>query len=71
VKCHGSGQIPLTITPRQYVTADIWEVMRAADLADKGLGWPQGGGWLDQPAALVEAVRVVWDLEREHKAKRR
>lgn len=45
--------------PHEFVTADVWDLLRAADLAEKG-SWPVAGGWLDQTASCVDGVRFAW-----------
>jgi hypothetical protein len=45
--------------PRLQVTSDIWTLIMAADLAEKG-SWPFAGGWMEQTAACVDGVRFWW-----------
>ena len=46
--------------PRIYAGDDVFELIEAAELAEKGC-WPEGRGWANEPAALVEGVRIVWN----------
>lgn len=54
--------------PTEFVTPDTWDLIRAAELAEKG-HWPVSGGWLDQVAGVVDAVRYVWRVESEIQSK--
>jgi hypothetical protein len=38
---------------------DVSSALLAAEFAERGF-WPTGGGWLDQPRILVDAVLAVW-----------
>lgn len=44
--------------PLDYVTEDIWEVIRYAELFERGLP-PVAGGVLDQAATFVEATNII------------
>jgi hypothetical protein len=48
----------LTSCPREGVTEEVFDALRVADWAERGM-WPEAGGWLDQPAAVLQAVQVV------------
>jgi hypothetical protein len=65
--CHGRGEIHLDVCPKQFVTPDIWDLLDAADLAEKG-HWPLPGGWLSQTAGVVAGVRQIWAMEARIKA---
>lgn len=41
------------------MSADVWAAYEAADLAKRGL-WPVAGGWLDQTAIGLAAIRAFW-----------
>lgn len=65
--CHGTGRNVITQCPWKIIKASVLDVPMAADLAAKG-SWPVGGGWLDQTASCLAAVRYWWSLEAGHKA---
>lgn len=51
----------LTECPQSVqLTTDVLDAIAAAGMAESG-SWPVAGGWADQSATLVRAVRVVWD----------
>ena len=58
------GRWDLTMCPKRFVTADIWQVVELAELYEKGLP-PEPGGSLDQSQSFVQAARFVWS-ERAH-----
>lgn len=45
--------------PYKIVTQEVSDVVDAADLI-KQSGWPNGNGWANEPACLVDAVHFVW-----------
>jgi hypothetical protein len=51
----------------KIITGDIWELLQAARLAEKGI-LPLPGGWLDQTQWFVEAVDFVWGEQSVAKA---
>jgi hypothetical protein len=57
--CLGRGVEIITTCPRELITADAEVAIEAAELVEIGGGWPIEGGWLNQTAACVEAVRIV------------
>lgn len=59
----------ITECPRRLVGQDGAMVLFAADQAEKGV-WPVGGGWMEQTASVVEAVRLAQVLEAEHETER-
>jgi len=67
--CFGRGEEPLTCCPRELVTKDIRLALQTADDIDLGLGWPNGGGWLDESQVLVSGVRLARDLNERAKAR--
>ena len=57
--CKGWGKEVLIDCPLKVIPAFAWSALDAAMLAEKG-SWPVSGGWLDQSASCVDAVKVVW-----------
>ena len=49
----------LTACPLEYVTDDVWQMLDAADLLEKGLP-PVHGGSLDQTRVFIDAARFAW-----------
>lgn len=53
----------MTCCPYKVITPDVWELLDAAELAEKG-SWYEPGGWGSQPAIAVNAIRLVWPLKQ-------
>jgi len=51
-----------------YITSDIWFVIKLAHLYEKGLP-PVAGGALDQAHSFVEAAEYIFNLEGQYKRK--
>lgn len=66
--CWGQGKSRLTCCPRKLLTAEAMEVMNLAEMARRGC-LPFDGGVMSQPAALMDAIRMVWAMESPHRAK--
>jgi hypothetical protein len=58
--CKGSGQEEITVCPMTLITAGAGDVVRAADLAKRGI-LPIAGGWLDQTDSIVTAMERFWN----------
>lgn len=67
--CFGKGMEPLTCCPRKLITPDTQLAIQTADDIDLGLGWPNGGGWMDEGKALVEGTRFARDLTERARAR--
>lgn len=39
--------------------------MQTAGDIENGLGWPNGGGWLDESKVLVDGVRIARKLHND------
>lgn len=66
--CKGEGHEEITTCPHELVDADAWRAIELAEFARRG-HWPEAGGINDQPAAAVEAFRLIWREERACRAK--
>ena len=55
----GSGKFAVPEPARWFVTQDVREVLRAADLAKNG-HLPLPGGWMAQTEVAIQAIRAVW-----------
>lgn len=66
-ECNGEGEFKLTCCPGEFVTADAWDALEAAELYEKGLP-PVMGGSEDQAAVFVDAARFAWNEEAKWKA---
>jgi hypothetical protein len=49
----------------------VFLALQTADDIELGLGWPNGGGWLDESQVLVQAVRLARALSEKAKARYR
>lgn len=73
--CHGAGWTPFTGCPSAFVQEptggpiDIWDLIEAANMADKGV-WPMGGGTQDQTQAFYDGAREWWRQSRKWQSKR-
>lgn len=67
-RCGGRGHFKLTGCLRKHTDDMAWAAIETAHLIEKSAGWPSGGGWMNEPQALVDAVRCVWNLEATLKA---
>lgn len=67
-ECKGSGEFLVTACPHSgsSIGRDGADAVLAADQAALG-NWPVAGGWLDQSASALEAVRRVWSEEAHWK----
>jgi hypothetical protein len=61
--CRGGGHVALDVCPHQFVSTDVRQLLRAADLAEKG-SWPLSGGWLEQQAGVIQGVQEIWDQDQ-------
>lgn len=57
--CRGWNRPMAFACPALMVEPWCYDVLTAADVLELGGGWPSGGGWLNEPAGLVQGVRVV------------
>lgn len=60
---------PLKCCPRKVITPDVGLALQTADDIDLGLGWPNGGGWMDEADVLVGGVRIARDFNARAKAR--
>jgi len=67
-ECEGSGKIKITCCPLEYITEDVWEVIRYAELYEKGLP-PVAGGALDQAANFIKAAMYIFSVQAYWKNK--
>jgi hypothetical protein len=65
----GRGEEPIRGCPREQVTPDVFYALDAASDLEHGVGWPSGGGWLDEMAVLVQGVRYSRSLREIAKAR--
>lgn len=52
----------------KLITPDAWDMIEAAEWADKGQ-FPLGGGWLLQTRSCIDGIRLVRAEESHYKAK--
>ena len=57
-ECNQQRRLEIPMCPLEYVTEDVWEVIRFAELFERGLP-PVAGGVLDQAVTFVEAVNLI------------
>jgi hypothetical protein len=57
----------VTACPHKVIDRAAYDVPMAADLAKRG-SWPETGGWLDQTASCLNAVRAWWALDAAGRA---
>lgn len=57
-ECGATGFVTLARCPVALISADVWEVISAARMMELGF-LPSVGGWLDQAATGLEAMRLV------------
>lgn len=64
-RCSGTGLVWIEEKPSSYIgqRRDVWHFMDAYIQLHSRQILPQEGGWLDQSAAFVDAVRIA-DQER-------
>ena len=67
-ECKGTGRFRITDCPLKYVTTDVQQLIRMAELFEKGLP-PVAGGVLDQGQNFVEAAEFVFSEQEYWKAK--
>lgn len=54
----------MTQCPKRCVGGDVWDLLLAASMAEKGL-WPVDGGWLNNTQVCLDGVRFAWG-DRNH-----
>lgn len=66
--CNGTGEFVIEGCPHAEgrIGRDGADAVFAADQAAMG-NWPVAGGWMDQSASALEAVRMVWREENAWK----
>lgn len=57
-ECNKTGKLVITCCPMEYITDDVWEVIRFAELYEKGLP-PVAGGALDQAYNFIKAADFI------------
>lgn len=57
-ECDNKGRLEIAKCPLEYISDDVWEVIRFADLYEKGLP-PVAGGALDQARSFIESAAFV------------
>ncbi len=58
-ECKQNGRIEIVGCPLEYVTDNVWEVIRFAELYKKGLP-PVHGGALDQAYCFIRAAEFIF-----------
>jgi hypothetical protein len=58
----------ITCCPLEYISSDVWEVIRYANLYEKGLP-PVTGGALDQAANFIDAAMYIFSVQTYWKNK--
>lgn len=66
--CDEQGSIIIAACPLEFVTADVWEVIKFAELYEKGLP-PVAGGALDQACIFINAAMFIFREKAHWKAK--
>ena len=66
--CGGTEAEEITCCPLDLITADVWEVIRYAELYEKGLP-PVAGGALDQAKAFIDAAGLIFEEQAFWKKK--
>ena len=66
--CGGTEVEEITCCPLDLITADVWELIRFAELYEKGLP-PVAGGALDQAKIFIEAAALVFEEQAFWKKK--
>lgn len=56
--CGGAGEFELTTCPMEYVTPDVWAILRECEFLDMGIP-PVGGGLHDQTQLFADVYRFV------------
>ncbi len=54
--------------PTKLIDPVAWQAIEGAEFTEKGM-FPVGGGFLDQTASYLSAVRLVWAESAYWKAK--
>ena len=67
-ECDNTGRFRITDCPLKDVTAEVRQLIRLAELFEKGLP-PVAGGVLDQGQNFIEAAEFVFSEEAYWKAK--
>jgi len=57
--CNYIGNLRITECPLDYITSDVWQVIKSAELYKKGLP-VVGTCQLDQAQNFIEACRFIW-----------
>ena len=68
-ECKNTGGIDITECPLKIITRDVWEVIKLADLFEKGLP-PVAGGTLEQAKIFVDAAGFIFSEKTYWKNKR-
>jgi hypothetical protein len=63
------GQIDITECPLEMITEDVWQIIRFAELYEKGLP-PIAGGVLEQAKVFIDAAQFVMNEKTYWKSKR-
>ena len=67
-ECEHTGRTKITCCPLDYISSDVWEVIKFAGLYEKGLP-PVAGGALDQAANFIEAANYIFSIQSYWKNK--
>jgi hypothetical protein len=59
--------IEIQSCPRQFISAEVWEAIEAAEMLEHGLA-PVTGGALDQTVAFLDSVRFIRGLDQKWRA---
>jgi hypothetical protein len=66
--CGGRGYWEIDQCYGAFLDEMTWEVSHSVEQLEAGLGWPDGGnsaGWMQQPASLVQAIRLFKRVRNE------
>lgn len=67
-ECNKTGFLSITSCPLELITNDIYEVIKLAELYEKGLP-PVAGGALDQAKIFIEAAMFIFSEKAYWKRK--
>lgn len=67
-ECNNTGEIDITQCPLEFIEREVWDVIRYAELFEKGLP-PVAGGVLDQAYCFIEACEFIFGEQRYWKNK--
>lgn len=59
-ECNNTGEIIITQCPLEFIDKKVWEIIRYAELFEKGLA-PVAGGVLDQANCFIEACEFIFN----------